>query len=285
MANAFLNNGATSLAAANWSDATGFGATANTAELTVGEGNANIVDDVDQSAATGHDVVYFVVEEGFTGTLGKAGTPVQFEAATPSNARVEYRAGGGAFYASPSGTGWDTLILNTSGQMYIEGGTVASLEVTRCPLVNIGASAVITNAKLGGGGGTIEYNSTGFTSCDIYSGTWIIKREGTFTINGDARVTFDIPETNPTMDVKQHSHLSRLHLKRCEVIATMEHNAGYQGTVGVGERPTSIGSTAYTLGPASLAVRAFRDVDTLDETTNFTRWGGQLSQIGRVPAF
>jgi len=273
-----LNENATSVAAANWEDATGFAAGA---ELEISDGSVAILNDLDQSAS---DIEALVITEGRTGDIGKAGTPLQCQVDNSTDARVEYRASGGRFYfthADNTSTCEYFIANSTGGSVYIEGGTIDDLEVARVAYLEIGANAVVTNAKLGDGRGVIENNATGMTSCEIFGGHWTIKRDGTYKIHGDAVVVFDIPDSSPTMSVEQTGRASKVYFKRCATVATVTHNSGLQATVGVAERAVNLGGSAYNRGPASLARTAFRDVDTIATPTV---WGGQATQIGAIPA-
>ena len=69
MAIAYLNEGAVSLAAANWSDATGF---ANNATLVISSGSQTITTSLDQSGLSG-GIDTLDILQVFTGRIGGAG--------------------------------------------------------------------------------------------------------------------------------------------------------------------------------------------------------------------
>lgn len=276
MAIAYLNENATSFAAANWDDATGF---ADAAQLIIADGTTATTQDADQSAS---DVEYLVVTEGRTGDLGAAGTPLQFEADTPSGARVEYRANGGRFYANPAGNGWDTFIVNSSGgSPFLEGGTVTDLEIAQCAYFEANPTTTITNFKIGGGRGLIDgaaSGTTAVTSGEFWGGQWTVRRDGVYDVYGTATVVFDVLDASPATTIRLNSPMAKVFILRGDV-ATVVHNAGHMATKG--ERAISVGGTSYTRGPANIATTAFNDIDTIATPT---AWGGQIQQIGRQSA-
>lgn len=106
MANAFLNAGATSLAAANWSDATGI---VNSATLYVQSGTQTVTGGLTPSLTEG--VINFDILSGFSGTIGSSAGSLAMEtrAASASQTaqlpRVRYWASGGGFSYTPQGSG------------------------------------------------------------------------------------------------------------------------------------------------------------------------------------
>jgi hypothetical protein len=103
MAVAFLNTGATSMAAANWSDTTGFAAAA---QLVIREGSQAIVNDLNQSASS---IEFLDIQEGFSGNIGNASGSLRCDAdgtaesPTTRLSRIRYNASGGNFYFSATG--------------------------------------------------------------------------------------------------------------------------------------------------------------------------------------
>ena len=80
MATIYLNDGATSLAAANWSDATGL---VNSATGVIRSGGQSITSDVDFNAV---NVLSLRIAEQFTGTIGSAAAPLWLDATDGSAA-------------------------------------------------------------------------------------------------------------------------------------------------------------------------------------------------------
>lgn len=106
MADAFLNAGATSLAAANWSDATGI---VNSATLYVQSGTQTVTGGLTPSMTEG--VINFDILSGFSGTIGSSAGSLAMETRTASLSqadqlpRVRYWASGGGFSYTPQGSG------------------------------------------------------------------------------------------------------------------------------------------------------------------------------------
>lgn len=136
MANAFLNAGATSLAAANWSDATGI---VNSATLYVQSGTQTVTGGLTPSLTEG--VINFDILSGFSGTIGSSAGSLAMEtrAASASQTaqipRVRYWASGGGFSYTPQGSGGASdncfyFQLAGSGFSNITGtGTITRYEV------------------------------------------------------------------------------------------------------------------------------------------------------------
>jgi len=106
MANAFLNAGATSLAAANWSDATGI---VNSATLYVQSGTQTVTGGLTPSLTEG--VINFDILSGFSGSIGSSAGSLAMEtralsaSQTAQLPRVRYWASGGGFSYTPQGSG------------------------------------------------------------------------------------------------------------------------------------------------------------------------------------
>jgi len=190
---AVLNEGATSFAAANWSDATGF---ADNATLEVNKPFGRITAGLDQSglSATGIDSLDF--NEGATGQVG-GGTDgsLQVDANSTGTERIRNR-GRVDLYLTDGGTEIQNLDLGGRQRTFLTGGTVTDLTIDG-GLLNANASSVITNlystenAVTGSrGSGVIEYNATGFTLAHFLAGNWLIKRGFTkIIVGGTATVT------------------------------------------------------------------------------------------------
>lgn len=136
MAVAFLNEGATSVAAANWSDTTGFGASNVT--LVINRGSQSIQTALDQSASG--DVNWLDVREGFGGTIGGTGGSLIFTAAAVGTltgtgqdvpiSRFRYFASGGQCWAQVSATrALDVLQCNSGGTLNWTSGDVDRVDL------------------------------------------------------------------------------------------------------------------------------------------------------------
>jgi len=191
MADAFLNNGATSLAGANWSDATGF---ADAATLIVDRGSATSFSDIDYSAlANGIDT--FTVLPGFTGGLqGADGSPLKFDCDYNTTKRFSYGAGGGvARYLAGGGSGVCTNIENVgNGDLYLMGGTFTNAALTSGS-TSVNGSSVVTNLRVTGGNNVVAYNATALTIFEHLAGYTVLKRGvATGVMNGGVlEVDFD----------------------------------------------------------------------------------------------
>jgi len=174
MAVAYLNDGATSLAAANWTDATGF---ANAATLIIDKGSATSFTNVDQSAlGTGIDYLY--IRRGFSGALqDAAGAPLKVDADGGSVNAIVYGAGGGL--ARIQAGGGSTLITNIensgAGALYLVGGTFTNAFLAS-GTTDINGSSVVTNLYVTGGTNTVAYNATALTIFEQTAGVTTLKR-------------------------------------------------------------------------------------------------------------
>lgn len=174
MAIAYLNEGAVSLAAANWSDATGF---ANNATLVIASGSQTITTALDQSGLSG-GIDTLDIGPQFTGRIGSPSTgPLKVDADEGgSTHRITYNAGGGVLYLQAAGD--NNLISNfwksSPGAAYLMGGTFTNVILGEGPL-SVNGSTTVDNAYLKGGNSTFEAG-TGFKVLNVYSGTHLIKR-------------------------------------------------------------------------------------------------------------
>lgn len=191
---ATLNEGATSLAAANWSDATGFADNA-TLEINKSFGNgAPVTTSVDQSGlVSGIDSLD--IRKGASGILGSGGSPLKVDADTASTDGISNH-GAVTLYLEAGGN--NTTIENfdcgRGSRNYLVGGTFTTVTVQGGTL-DANESTVITNFDAYGGSGEIAYNSTKITTCRIMRGNWVIRRACTTLIIGEnARVVYE-PDT------------------------------------------------------------------------------------------
>ncbi len=190
---ATLNEGATSLAAANWSDATGF---ADNATLVInkpfGNGSA-ITSGTDQSSLT-EGIDSLDIKPGAVGIIGSGGSPLTVDTDTASTDGISNH-GQVTLYLEAGGD--DSLIQNfdcgAGSRNFLVGGTFTTTTV-QAGYLKANESTVLVNFDAYGGAGEIEYNATAITTCRIMRGNWIIRRKCTTLIVGEnARVTY-IPE-------------------------------------------------------------------------------------------
>jgi hypothetical protein len=273
MAKTNLNENATSFAAANWEDATGF---ADEAQLEISDGTIACTEDADQSAT---DIDYLQITSGRTGDIGTAASPLTFEAnddAYPGNeGRVEIRGSGGNFYGATAGGGWDRCVVYASGMnTHLISGTVDLLEVSTVPLLRVETGMVVTTAHIWSGRSVIEANDTRITNLYIYGGNHTLKREADVFLYG-GKLTIDVAKATPTIDVHVYNPNAELNFVRGD-ITDYTHAAGYAKTKG--ERAITIGSGVYVRGPSPFVREAYNDIDTI--STVDTQLGGQTTNVG-----
>jgi len=191
MANAFLSAGATSLAAANWSDATGYDS--GTPTLFVQTGTQTITGGLAPSSGSYAALYNFDVLPGFSGVIGGSAGSFSIETANAAFSqvtqlpRVRYFASGGAFYYSPQGA--DAGITNEchyyqiagSGSGYLNGtGIVRRVECESGRLYIAPTIGGVTGYRwtLAGGTTTIDgaSGSTKLFSVTVTGGQHLFKK-------------------------------------------------------------------------------------------------------------
>jgi len=133
MATAYLNSGATSLAAVNWSDSTGFG-TAN-AELVIPGGSQNITSDVDQGT---NNIRFLRIARDFSGNIGTASAPLDVDAfdgthgewstANANEGRIVHSGTGSLFFQSDA-DGITNFMQDGPGKSFLVSGAVPYVRV------------------------------------------------------------------------------------------------------------------------------------------------------------
>ena len=247
MALAYLNENATSAAAANWSDTTGF---ADGAELVLSTGTVGVTSDVDQSGLT-TGVESFEIQATYNADAAVAGTPFIFDADNSADAFVKHGGPRRFYYDASGGSGVCNFYYHTGvGQSYIEGGTLTNLYVVRGSF-NANASTVITNATIYGGTAVIENNATGFTACTVKGGIVTSKRDGTYTVEGGTLI-LDIPDASPTVSVTVKQG-GRLIVRQANAIATLYNDGAVD--IAQARRPVTLGASNHEQGPFARLVR------------------------------
>lgn len=191
MAVAYLNEGATSLASANWSDSTGF---ADNATLVIREsfGNGSAVTaGLDESGLT-TGIEYLDIRPGASGTIGGDSGPLKVDADASADAYIRNRGNVTLYIEAGGGSATiNNYDCGGSSRNWLIGGTFTDF-TTDGGVTNVGESAVITNLYAAGGSGVVEYNSTAITKAVIVSGTWVIRRRVNELIIGqNASVMYD----------------------------------------------------------------------------------------------
>ena len=177
MAEEFLKDNMTSLAAGSWETASGGAGTgfANAATLTVPRGTQTISSDCDQTGAT-TGVEHFDVKPEFSGHLGIDGSPLTFDT---------------------DGTSENLTTVVSRFRYWASGGTCRYDSVNGCHILQVGTKAGGGGQFMGVGGTfkhlQMEKGSASFTdavSCTA-SGTWRING-GKLFLDKHASNTFNI---------------------------------------------------------------------------------------------
>ena len=251
---AYLNENATSVAAANWSDSTGF---ADEAELVFSAGTVGVTSDLDQSGLT-NGVHSIEVQATYNADIGVAGTPLQCDvdynspsASDAADAEFVHNGPRRVYYQANGGNSECHNYRHTgTGQSYIEGGTIVTLYVVRGAF-NANESTVITTATFYGGTAVIENNATGFTSCTVKGGIVTSKRDGTYVVEGGTLV-LDIPDASPTLSVTVRQG-GRLIVRQANALATLVNDGSVD--ISQSKRPVTLGATDHQQGPFARLVR------------------------------
>lgn len=186
MATAYLNDGAVSVASANWSDASGFAAT--TPQLVIRSGGQAIVSDMDQSASS--NVQYLKIAENFSGSIGTAASPLYFNATDGSaaewstNAATEGRfvhGGGGTAYIRAAANGISNLHQTGSGRTVLVNGTATYGRILNGTL-DVEALGTVGTLWAFNGQTSIGASATASTLLHLVAGSVLLARPYT-TIN------------------------------------------------------------------------------------------------------
>jgi hypothetical protein len=186
MAVAYLNNGATSFADANWSDGQGF-TTAN-AELVIPGGSNSITSDLDQ----GSDNIRFLrIARDFSGNIGTSTAPLDVDAfdgahaewstANNNEGRIVH-SGTGSLFVQSDADGITNIIQDGPGKTFLVSGAAPFVRVNAGTFQAETASTIATKLTLNGGSATLLTKTTGPTTINVHGGSHTLNRPGT-TIN------------------------------------------------------------------------------------------------------
>jgi hypothetical protein len=186
MPTAFLNDGATSMAAANWSD--GLGVVAS-AQLVIRSGTQSITNDVNYPLIS---IESLDVEPGFSGFIASQATPFTVDidgtAENPTTrvSRLRYFASGGECNVNASGP--NTLAhfveINTGGRLVATGGILKNV-VLQAGRFLAGANVLATGGvwRFSGGTAQVDYAAAApIPQLDVLGGQHKIDRNAT-TLN------------------------------------------------------------------------------------------------------
>lgn len=191
MAYAYLNAGATSFAAANWSDATGF---ADNAQLVVKLTGQTVSTAIDQSAlSTG--INRLIVPDGSTGQIGTdVAGPLKVDIddstgewstanATRSYAAVFATSGSFYFQAGGGSAVWSNTIIDTGATVYLVGGTFTTLRHSRGTLAVNSSTTLGTIHIWGPATAIISLKTSSLTTLNQYGASNVVCERAGTTLN------------------------------------------------------------------------------------------------------
>lgn len=140
---ATLNPGAVSMAAANWSDATGFGHANPKLLVTVDDENQTISGGLDQSGSSAVDLIHFI--GGRPRVIGTSNGPliVKPDNTYTTEPNFLWRCIGGVLYLEFVTNECPLVVLGGEGEVYIQDGAITRL-VCEGPKVTVAGAADIT---------------------------------------------------------------------------------------------------------------------------------------------
>lgn len=269
MEKAYLNDGAKSLAAPNWSDATGF---ADNAELVIDKsvgGNQAITAGVDQSGLTvGIDSLD--IHKGASGTI----TGLKVDADTAATDGISnhgnfylqnFSAGAsGVINSFDCGPGSrNTFDTGTIGQTTVQGGYFEASE-----------SGVLTDFDQWGGQSVIQYNATPITDCNIMRGKAILKRRCTnLTVGESAHVTIDLDDAELIGVANLTNHGGRVDIIHGDVTVAVMRSGVLD--LSKARRAFEVGTTSISLGGTKII-----EGDGKATISNVTNIGNSKRSVG-----
>jgi len=262
MAVAYLNEGATSFAAANWSDATGF---ANAATLVANKptGTGGIQSGLDQSALTGINYVDFIGD--FSGNVGGVGGSLIVDAdaadtvtttsgTTGPNVPISrvrwWPKAGNIWYTA--GSDATTDVCNTfqinNGTAYLTGGDFKRIQSEGAGFVQFSSSATANASArwhLGGQGSYIDtHASDALVTTVLVEGVHTFKRTlGTIYLAGTATLNVDCGSLDGTAIYQMGGTLNLISF------GTLANYYGWGGTLNAAALARAATFTACELTP------------------------------------
>lgn len=292
MATAYLNEGATGVADALWSDSAGFSATYPVLAINrpIGTGSP-VVADIDQSALSA-GVFSFDVLPGATGTLGTPSNAITFDADNESagsagdqaSARVTNYGSGFALNCVAGGN--NTLFKNLAvgpgpngepNYLNFLGGTATNVGVSGSHFY-ANQTAVITNFDGYGGHSLIDYNATAIALFRAVGGVHIVQRKVTaFEIGGNARVIYDPNKTITDFSSTSLKQYGGVFVPKRGAIPTIVSLAGVLDFSDLREAVTP-GGTSWLLGGGKIIPS-----DLLNDSNAVNLYGTKRPVGGAVP--
>ena len=270
---ATLSQGATSLAAANWSDATGFDDDA--VLLITEEGSQAITAGLDQTGATTTGIHSLRGGGQFRGTVGGSGANLQVEIQTSAGiSGPNLHISSGTWYVAAVTTTLDSAVVD-GGTVYFNGtSTIAKLVVQAGARVVIGEGVTVTTL-INAGGSVKAADGTAFTTARVTGGNLTSEREATTLDAFGGSVALDSRAGNSGTINNSGG------LVRCLSGDVGTYN-GYAGTLDVTatKEVLEIGTTATVLYPAAVILGENRTDVTI---SNITREGTPLPTGAQLP--
>lgn len=188
MATEYLNEGAVTMAAAGWSGS----GIADSNDFKIEKKFGPITAGLDHSSlTTGIESMEFTV--GASGIVGGGSAgPLILDADASADAFV--RNNGKVTLYLDAGGGSGVINYFDAGAFsrnFLQGSGTFGTIYSRGGSIDVNESTVITNAKLMGGSGTLNYNSTKLTAITVSGGSWIIKRACTLLTVKGGTVIYD----------------------------------------------------------------------------------------------
>lgn len=240
MAVATHNEGAVSIAAANWSDATGI---VDTATLLLAAGAQDIVSDLNTASATTNGIYYLRNSGGFRGRLGtpEAGSAViEFDATYTTGANLLW--GGGVLYLDLGGTTITRADI-TGGTVVLSNGTVTTMNVGNGTITLMSNLAATTINQSGGSIVQRGAGGTAATTANIALGRFETQRvPATMNVRGNAFVIVDSPTANNTTATISAGTVQLI----AGNLATLVLEGASRLDCTKLREPTTIGGTAFT---------------------------------------
>lgn len=246
MAIAYLNTGATSLAAANWSDATGFGAAAT---LVIEGGNQTISGGLSQ---TGSSIESLDIYD-FGGVIGGSAGSLECDVDGTSEAvagpvsRLRFWSPGTMWFKANGGNTLAHYVQLSKGRLHLTGGINKNLHMDSGQLfVADGVTATGGVWRLDGGTAQLDYHaSNNIPTVHVTAGshnfqkqiTTLYVRGGSVTIDCQGLAITTIEQTGGTV-----------RLVTCGGVTNYTGTAGTLDLSGA-KRAISVGSSSCVLGP------------------------------------
>lgn len=167
---ATLNAGAVSIAAANWSDASGFGHANPKLLIVAGDENQTISSNLDQSAASAVDLLH--IFGGSPRVIGTANGPmiVKPDNTYTTEPNFIWRCIGGVLYLEFVTNECPLVVLAGGGEIFIQDGAITRLVVEGPKVTVAGAADVTTELIVNKGTATFEASSDTIPTARVNGG-------------------------------------------------------------------------------------------------------------------